>query len=217
MDESSPSGQARRPYRSPTRQRQAEATRRRILGASRELFLDRGYVGTTVSAIAETAGVSPKTVAAAFGSKRGILGELLDYPAFGRRFRDLVDEIRVVPDPRRRVELATHMTCQAYENAREEFELLRGVGAVDPELEELARQVGARRRDNEAKLISYLRQSGALRDGLDAGEATDVLWALTSYDLYRNFVIESGWSREHYEAWLAEVLTQRLLEPDLSC
>jgi hypothetical protein len=147
--------------------------------------------------------------------KWGILSELLDFPAFGQRFRDLVERIRTVPDARSRVELAAHLTCQAYGSA-EEFELLRGVEAVDPDLGELARQVGVRRRDNQAKLISYLRESGALRAGLEPEEAADVLWALTGYDLYREFVIELGWSTKRYGAWLAEVLVQRLLGPESS-
>jgi hypothetical protein len=42
------------------------------------------------------------------------------------------------------------------------------------------------------------------------------LWALTGYDLYREFVIELGWSTKRYGAWLAEVLVQRLLGPESS-
>jgi AcrR family transcriptional regulator len=193
------------------RRRQAEQTRWKILEASRELFLGRGYAGTTVGEIAEAAGVSPKTVSAAFGSKRGILAGLLSFDRFGQRFGELVGRIRVAPDPRERVELAAHITSQAYESLKE-FELLRCAGAVDPELGELARQIGQRRRQNQAKLIAYLHESGALRAGLDPERATDELWALTSYDLYRQFVVELRWGRDRYEAWLADVLAERLLE-----
>jgi TetR/AcrR family transcriptional regulator, regulator of cefoperazone and chloramphenicol sensitivity len=75
MVDQSPATQARRPYHSPTRQRQAEDTRRRILDAARALFREAGYAGTTLDAIAAAAGVSPKTVSA-FGSKRGLLAAL---------------------------------------------------------------------------------------------------------------------------------------------
>ena len=55
------------------RQRQAEATRKMIVSAAQSLFLEHGYTGTTIEAIAEQAGVATSTVYAVFGSKRGIL------------------------------------------------------------------------------------------------------------------------------------------------
>jgi hypothetical protein len=40
------------PFHSPTRQRQAEETRRRILDAVRALYREAGYAGTTLDVIA---------------------------------------------------------------------------------------------------------------------------------------------------------------------
>jgi AcrR family transcriptional regulator len=78
MKEHDTTARAKRAYHSPTRQRRAEEHRRSILVAARGLFTQRGYAGTTLEAIADAAGVSPKTVVARFGSKRGILAEALD-------------------------------------------------------------------------------------------------------------------------------------------
>ena len=39
-----------------------------------------------------------------------------------------------------------------------------------------------------------------------------MLWALTSYDLYRMLVVERGWEPVRYETWLAQLLIQHLLE-----
>jgi prophage antirepressor-like protein len=78
---------------------------------------------------------------------------------------------------------------------------------------ELARQVEARRRTNQGRLITYLISRGVMRKGLQPEEATDELWALSSYDLYRLLVVERGWASERYETWLANVLRQRLLDP----
>ncbi len=61
--------------------------------------------------------------------------------------------------------------------------------------------------------LAYLDKYGVLRQGLPLEEATDELWALTSYDLYRMLVVEQGWTVERYEVWLTNVLLQRLLEP----
>jgi len=91
------------------------------------------------------------------------------------------------------------------------LELLRTAGAVAPELTDVARQIEARRRQNQARLIASLHEQGALRSGLSVEEATDVLWALTSYDLYRMLVVEQRWEPERYEMWLAQLLVEHLL------
>ena len=44
-------------------------TERRILEAATELFIERGYVGTSLLAVAEAAGVAPRTVYVRFRSK----------------------------------------------------------------------------------------------------------------------------------------------------
>ncbi len=203
----------KRAYHSPERRRQAEETRRRILDAARELFMSAGYAGTTVEAVATAAGVSPKTVSAVFGSKREMLAALVSFTAFGRHFQEIRGHFLAVSDPRRRVELAAQLTRQAYETLAPEFDLLRGVHAVAPELADLARQVGARRRQNLTYLVVYLRERGVLHGGLSQEEATDVAWALTGFDLYRALVIECGWAPDRYETWLAGVLIQHLLGP----
>jgi AcrR family transcriptional regulator len=53
-------------------------TKARIAEAARELFLEHGYQGTTVRAIAAAAGVDSALISYHFGSKQGLFGESLD-------------------------------------------------------------------------------------------------------------------------------------------
>jgi len=205
--------EGKRPYHSLARQRQAEETRRRILAATRELFATRGYAGTTLEAIAEIAEVSPKTVSAVFGSKRAILAELINPDAFSAQVQQLLDELRATPEPSQRLLLVAQITRRAYEPLVSELELLRTAGAVAPELADLARQIETRRRENQSRLIAYLHECQALRHDLPLEEATDALWALTSYELYRMLVVEQHWPPKRYETWLAQLLIQHLLQP----
>ena len=57
---------AKRKYDSTRRQSQARETRWRILKAAETLFLERGYAGATVEAIATRADVAPETIYASF-------------------------------------------------------------------------------------------------------------------------------------------------------
>ncbi len=213
MENASQPIEEKRPYHSRTRQRQAEETRRRILAATRELFASRGYAGTTLEAIAEVAEVSPKTVSAVFGSKRAILAEVVNPGAFGPNVQRLLDELRATPEPSRQLSLVAQITRQAYEPLVLELELLRTAPAVAPELADLAWEIEMRRRQNQGRLVAYLDEHHMLRKGLALEEATDVLWTLTSYELYRMLVIERHWPPERYEAWLAQLLIEQLLQP----
>jgi AcrR family transcriptional regulator len=211
MEQATESDGKKRPYHSQVRQRQAEETRRRILVAARELFESRGYALTTVEAIAELAEVSPKTITAVFGSKRTLLAEAINPEDFSPRVRQLIEELRATEDQALQLSLVAQITRQAYEPLASSLELLRTAGAVTPELADVARQIEARRRQNQARLIASLREQGTLRPDLSLEEATDVLWALTSYDLYRMLVVEQGWQPERYETWLARLLIEHLL------
>ena len=212
MEQTTESDGKKRPYHSRLRQRQAEETRRRILEAAHEVFESCGYAVTTLEAIAEKALVSPKTIAAVFGSKRALLAAVINPEAFSTPVQQLIEELRATEeDPSRRLSLVAQLTRRAYEPLASSLELLRTAGAVAPELADLAQQVEARRRQNQARLIASLHEQGVLRSGLSFEEATDVLWALTSYDLYRMLVVEQRWEPERYEMWLAQLLVEHLL------
>lgn len=201
----------RRPYHSPARQRQAEQTRARILASAREAFRSAGYAATTMDAIASAARVSGKTVEAAFGSKRAILAALVDPLAAAGPPQDLVARLRETGDPRHRLRLVAELTARVYQASAPEFELMRDAVAVAPEIAAVARQVGSRRRDNQVRLVSWLHERDLLRADLQPGAATDIVWALTSYDLYRALVTERSWPADRYQAWLAETLASQLL------
>ncbi len=74
---------SRRKYHSPLRADQAEQTRRRVLEAAFRLFVERGYAGTTMTAVAEDAGVSPETIYLTFGGKRGLLEGVIEMAIAG--------------------------------------------------------------------------------------------------------------------------------------
>jgi hypothetical protein len=58
------------------------------------------------------------------------------------------------------------------------------------ELAELASLVEARRRENQARLIASLNEQGILRPGRSLEEAAEIVWVLTSFDLYRMLVVK---------------------------
>jgi hypothetical protein len=100
------------------------------------------------------------------------------------------------------------------DSLRAELDLLGSAGVVAPELAELVRGRETRRLERQEGMAAYLAEAGALRPGLDATAARDILWALTGQELYRLLVLERGWNPDRYEARLPDLLISALLAPE---
>lgn len=204
----------RQEYRSPLRERQAGETRRRIVEAARKLLASEGYAGMTIEAIARRADVSTQTVYAVFGSKTGILRELLNQVSFGPDYEDTVRRTMSEPDPERRLRGAAGIARMIHEAAGPTFDLLRGAGVVAPELARLEEERECIRYERQEQMIVSLRAARRLLPGLTTKAARDVFWTLTGGDIYRMLVRERGWSARKYQEWLADTLVRTLITKD---
>src|SRR4051794_40733129 len=61
----------------------AQASRREILEAAHRLFVQQGYVATSIPAIAAEAGVAVQTIYNTVGSKRDVLGGVIELAVRG--------------------------------------------------------------------------------------------------------------------------------------
>ncbi len=200
-----------RPYLSQVRQQQAENTRGRIADAAHRLVTTKGYAGMTVDALAKKAGVAPQTVYAVFGSKRGVLAELMDRATFGPEYQELVAKALETTQPGARLRFAARIARQTHDAQNATQDLVRGAGVVAPELSALERDRESRRYDAQQPMIESLAEHGYLRRDVPAAAARDILWTLTGRDIYRMLVSERGWSSEQYESWLGDQLVAGLL------
>jgi AcrR family transcriptional regulator len=205
-----------RSYDSSRRREQAQATRRAILDAARELFVERGYVATTIEAIAAGARVAPETVYATFGNKRSLLSELIDVSMAGDDLpvpileRGWVGDLRGEPDPRRRVRILARNGRLILERVAPVYEVLRGAAAADPEIAALWERNKAQRYAGQRELARIVT-AGTRREGLTALAAADVLFALGSPETFRLLVVDRGWSADRFERWYADTLARLLL------
>ena len=94
-----------RKYQSSVRRQQALATRHAIAAAARKLIFSRGYEAAKIEAIAREAGVATQTVYAVFGSKQGILAELLDQDSFGPDYQQLIRQVQETTNPEEKLQL----------------------------------------------------------------------------------------------------------------
>jgi len=53
--------------------------------------------------------------------------------------------------------------------------------------------------------------NGPLREGLEYAEAGEIVWAMTSPELFQLLTVNRRWTKEKYTEWLADTLTRLLL------
>jgi AcrR family transcriptional regulator len=209
-----------RSYSSPLRAQQAEATRRAVLDAARELFLAQGYGATTLDQIAARAGVSKPTVFSAVGNKQTVLSAVRDVAMAGDDEklsmvqRPLAGQIRQEPDAHRAVELLAGLFTAIDSRYARIDEVLRGAAhSGEPGLRELWQTSEEQRLTGARIWATCLAGKGRFRDGMDVETATDVLWLYMAPDQYHRLVHVRGWSDERFQRWLIDSLTRLLLPP----
>jgi AcrR family transcriptional regulator len=208
---------SRRRYDSSRRQAAADETRRRILRAARELFLERGYTATTMPAIAESAGVAVDTLYATIGPKPAIFRLLIETALSGRDEaipaldRDYVREMQAEPDPRRKLDRYAHAVRMIQGRLAPLVAHLREAARSEPQLAELWQEISSRRAANMRLFAAELAAAGGLRPGLSIEAAADIIWATNSPEFYLLLVHERGWPPDQFEAWLADSWKRLLL------
>jgi AcrR family transcriptional regulator len=209
--------QTKRSYNSTRRLAQAQETRRQILDAAQLIFLERGYSGATMSAIAEAAGVAPETVFAVFGNKRTILARLIDLAVGGDEQpiplleRPGPQGVLHETDPVRQLQQFAQDISQILERVAPLFEVMRLAAKTEPEIAELLKNILLKRLRNIEAFTASLAAHSPLRSGFDDTQAAEMVWAITSPELFNLLRSDRGWTHERYVAWLAGTLTRLLL------
>jgi AcrR family transcriptional regulator len=208
----------KRSYDSPLRKAQAASTRRAIIDAASTLFIERGYVATSIEAIAEGAGVSRATVFSSVGGKKAILKKAYDVALVGDDepipfpLRPASLAVRAEPDPRRFLVGYTGLVVDINIRLAPIYEAVRGAASADPEVRDVFEAIGTERRIGAGNVVRDLVAKGArLREGLDADAAADILWVLIDAGLFHLLVHQRGWAPERFQAWLAESIQRQLL------
>src|SRR5262249_31441272 len=173
-----------RPYRLGLRQAAADETRARILAAAHELLTAReGFAGFTVDAVARQAGVARMTVYYQFGSKVGLLEGVCDALAVRGGIEQMAAAFQ---RPRALDALAEFLGVlgRFYEAERALIRRLHGLAALDPDIEQVLRARGERRRYGLETLLRRLSKEHGRPTRKAFAEAVGILFALTSFETF---------------------------------
>jgi AcrR family transcriptional regulator len=208
-----PSHVKSRRYDSSGRRAAARARRQRILDVAERLMKDHGYDATTVAAIAAASDVSAETIYKAFGGKPGLVRALFERalegagPIPAERRSDALRET----DPVTLVSGWARLATEVAPRGTAIMVLVRAAASSDPRMRELYDELDARRlrrmQDN-ARALAAIR---GVRDGITVEEAGDVLFTVSSPEMYELLVTRRGWSIERYSRYVRDTILYALL------
>ena len=191
------------------RQRQAEATRQQIAHAARALFAERGYVATTITAIADAADIPAPTIYSAFGSKGRILEKITHDWMGEARTVSIARASLAEPDPAQQLRMFAELNRRQLEVGSDVIAIYQEAARSDPQMAETLRKILASRETEINRLVDVLRP--CLKPAVTVTSALDVCLACTVPEIYRTLVVERRWTPEQYETWLGDLLVEQLL------
>jgi AcrR family transcriptional regulator len=200
------------------RRERAARTRLRILRSAHSSFVTRGYTGTRMVDVAADAGVAVQTVYFTFHTKPELLAACYDLAVLGG------------PDAPPPPEQPWHVAMMAASTPTESVaHFVKGNTAIcervavlddtvraaihEPEAVAVhARGELLRRRDFE-RIVGRWAERFGLRPGLTRRACVDLLLTYSGPSTYRQLVLEHGWTKRAYTAWLRGVLADLLVTP----
>lgn len=173
-----------RPYRLGRRQPAIQQTRARVVVAARELLAGGGDPAVfSIDAVARRAGVARMTVYYQFDSRRGLLEALFDDLAADGGMGQLAAAFKQA-DPLDALAGFVAAFCRFWATDRLLLRRLRALAVLDLELGQAHQDRNERRRQGLRVIVRRLAERRGRPPPQSAGEAVDLLYALTSFETF---------------------------------
>jgi AcrR family transcriptional regulator len=211
---------SRRGYDNSRRRAQAAETRRRVLTTGHEMFVTRGYAGTTLGQIAAAAGVSVETVQKSFGTKAQLAKAVYDVTLVGDdepvpllerpEFRRLLAE----SDPHQILSRYAAIGTALWERLGPLYAVvLDGASAGERDLVDLREVIRSDSELGAGTVVRLLDDHGALAPGLTVERAGELMWWLIQPEQYLLLAGIRGWSVSRLGEWFVTTASALLLGP----
>jgi AcrR family transcriptional regulator len=190
------------------REAQTSQTEERIVAAASELFLARGYQATTLTDVADLAGVGSRTVYVRFGTKAALFARVVDVAIAGDTapipLLDRPDQQGPFsgPDADHRVAEFCHAGAQIMRRTGPLFAVAQEAAMIDPVLQSTWQSGREGTRHSHKLFWKRLSQDGLLDPSINTRwliDTTTVLGAAETFLLTQNLY---RWKIPAYERWL---------------
>jgi AcrR family transcriptional regulator len=201
------------------RQAQVAHTEARILAAATELFLEGGYVATTLEAVARRAQVGARTVYLRFGTKAAVFKRVIDVAIVGDTApvdvlgRDWMQAAMTAPTAAKRIAASAAASRQIMQRTGALFAVAQQAAAVEPLIAGFWQQGREQTRHTFAVFWTRMAEDGLLAPGADVTWLTDTTSVLAAAETYLLVTRTTGWDLDAYERWLIRTFSQLMAAP----
>ena len=189
------------------------AAQRLVIDAAFELMLERGYAATTMTAIADHAGVSERTVYNLFGSKTSLMLATLRDRGTGGEVDELAadhEHMRSLDDPLEIIEHAVETNHRVASRAITLFQVAYQAAAVEEEVAAALEELEEQRFHHQGEVIDMLQEKGQLRADIPYELIKRGFWLIAGPETVIK-AMKAGWDLDTYTSWLRAELPSLLL------
>jgi AcrR family transcriptional regulator len=201
------------------RQAQVAHTEERILAAATELFLEGGYLATTLEAVARRAQVGARTVYLRFGTKAALFKRVIDVAIVGDTEpvdvlgRDWMQAAMTAPTAAERIAASAAASRQIMQRTGALFAVAQQAAAVEPMIAGFWQQGREQTRHAFAVFWTRMAEDGLLGPAADLTWLIDTTSILAAAETYLLITRTTGWDLDAYERWLARTFSQLMATP----
>lgn len=203
-----------RAYDATGRQERARQQHDLVLDTARTLFLQTGYVATTVESIARASTISAATIYKSYGGKAGLVRALCQRALLGAGpvpAEQRSNALRHGGDPHEVLEGWGRLAAEVSPRVSPLLLLLRTAALSDPDAAALYDELDEARLARMADNARFLAETPHLRPGVSIRHARDVLWLCSSPELYELLIVKRRWTRAKFSRFLTDMMVGALL------
>jgi AcrR family transcriptional regulator len=166
-----------------------------------------------MTAVAERAGVTRRTVYLHFPSRAELVAGLFDHVAESEGLEKSVQAVWDAPDAGAALEEWARHVARYHPRLLSVDRAVERVRHVDEDAARHRARVVRAKHANCQRLARRLRDEGQLADPWTSQSAADMIFALTSSDLVEGLIVDRRWSRQKLASHLGTLLRATFLTP----
>lgn len=185
----------------------AQRTEQRIVAAARELFVQHGYRGTTLTEVAKAAGVSDRTIYVRFATKAELLKRVVDVAVVGDTMpialadRDWVDTVMNAPTLDERLAADAAGTAQLMDRIAPVLAVAMQAEAEEPLIAAAAQAARESTLEHVRLFWERLRADGLMSPDVDLEWVIATSALLGNAETYVHMTRTLRWTPDEYERW----------------
>jgi len=191
-----------------------QAAQRLVMDAAFQLMVERGYAATTMTAIADHAGVAERTVYNLFGSKTGLMLATIRDRAMGGASKALIADhqhLRGLEDPTEIIRFAVETNHRVASRTISLFEVAYQAAGVEPEVARALTELEEVRFRHQGEVVDVLKEKGFLRSDIPYELLKRGFWLVLGPETFIK-AMNAGWDLDTYSNWLLVSLPGLLLD-----